>query len=271
MLLCSECGKNPAAKAIGFCVNCLRNKPIDERFKNLHETVRRFYSLPLHPPKTPGGLPCKLCDNHCQLSDGQTGYCGLRQNRQGRIIGPGPRTALAYFYLDPLPTNCCAAWFCKGSTTKGYNLAVFLYGCNFDCLFCQNASHKQLKDAPILSEDQLVEAALDDHVRCVCFFGGSPEPQLGFVLKAAQRIIRESNNTKHICLEWNGCGNPKLVDKAAQLALKSGGTIKFDLKAYHLNVVYALCGVTNQQAFKNFARLSKKYGSYRSFYLQLSP
>ncbi|MFZ2071457.1 MAG: hypothetical protein WAV32_07685 [Halobacteriota archaeon] len=43
-----------------------------------------------------------------------------------------------------LPTNCCAAWFCPGSSHYGkVNIAVFFYGCNFNCIFCLNASHKE--------------------------------------------------------------------------------------------------------------------------------
>jgi hypothetical protein len=44
---------------------------------------------------------------------------------------------------DPLPTNCCSAWFCTGSHEPGYNLGVFFYGCSFDCLFCQNWTHRE--------------------------------------------------------------------------------------------------------------------------------
>ena len=103
-----------------------------------------------------------------------------------------------------------------------------------------------------MPEEELVQKALDPRVRCVCFFGGSPEPQFPFVLKAAERIHRESGGKKHICWEWNGCGNRSYVRKAADLSKESGGTVKFDLKAYHPKISYALCGVDNKKAYKNF-------------------
>lgn len=162
-------------------------------------------------------------------------------------------------YLDPLPTNCCAAWFCRGSRERGCNLAVFLYGCNLDCLFCQNASHKQLSGAPVLSMEAVVEAALGPDVRCVCFFGGSPEPQLPLALDVSRRIIERSGNTKRICWEWNGCGSPKLVERAAELSLQSGGVVKFDLKAFHPEVARALCGVETGRSFENFSRVSRLF------------
>ncbi|GAB4365832.1 MAG: radical SAM protein [Calditrichia bacterium] len=194
------------------------------------------------------------------MAEGTTGYCGIRQNVGGKITQQtGANTALAYMYLDPLPTNCCAAWFCTGSQRQGYNLAVFFYGCNFDCLFCQNASHKQLTEASQLSAEQLIEAALDSRVQCICFFGGSPEPHLPFTIRVARRILEASSQSKPVCWEWNGCGHPKLVIKAAELAAQSGGTIKFDLKAYHPHVVKALCGVDNREALENFTTLAQKF------------
>lgn len=168
-------------------------------------------------------------------------------------------TALLHIYLDPLPTNCCAAWFCEGSKERGYNLAVFFYGCSFDCLFCQNHSHKRLKEATRLTEDQVVAAALQPEVRCICFFGGSPEPQLPFALRLGQKVLERSNGQKHVCWEWNGSGHPGLVKKAAELSAQSGGTVKFDLKAYHPNISMALCGVGNRRTLENFSLLAGIY------------
>ena len=184
----------------------------------------------------------------------------MRKNSAGTIkpFFPG-RTALAYMYLDPLPTNCCAAWFCRGSEEKGYNLAFFFYGCNLDCLFCQNSSHKRLEHASVLTDEEVIRAALSPAVRCVCFFGGSPEPQLPFAIRVSEKIVAQSQNTKHICWEWNGCGHPALVERAAELSQTSGGTVKFDFKAYHPNIALALCGTELSRSYKNFSALSERF------------
>ncbi len=245
---------------LGICSECLRNTPRSEDLVELHRPARQRWGLPLHPPQNPDGVPCTLCANHCRLTPCQRGYCGLWKNENGKLTSLAPRkSALAYLYLDPLPTNCCAAWFCRGSRLSGYNLAVFFYGCNFDCLYCQNASHKNFAEAGTISEDELVEAALDSRVRCVCFFGGSPEPQLPFALRAARRIAKESGNRKMICWEWNGAGNPRLVRQAAQISAQTGGTVKFDLKAFHPNLALALCGVPNQASLQNFSLLAQEF------------
>ncbi|MBA7597290.1 hypothetical protein ES703_04292 [subsurface metagenome] len=258
MRICKLCGENKAAQAIGFCASCLKSLTDKSQIYHLHEPVRRKYNLSFHPPQSKEGLPCNLCANNCSMAPGEQGYCGLRENREGKLHNHmGQAEAYAYIYLDPLPTNCCAAWFCHASQQRGYNLAVFFYGCNFDCLFCQNSSHKKGSTAPHITEEEMLTAALAKQVRCVCFFGGSPEPQFGFALKVAKKIREQSN--KHICWEWNGCGNQKLVKRAASYSSASMGTVKFDLKAFSPFITYALCGVDNSRSYTNFAALAKEY------------
>ncbi|NPV04408.1 MAG: radical SAM protein [Syntrophaceae bacterium] len=259
-MVCRLCREREAAQAIGVCADCLRAARAVLDPGGLHGPVRARFGLPASPPATPGGVACGLCANDCRLGPGQKGYCGLHLERNGRLAhAVQPGSALAHMYFDPLPTNCCASWFCRGSGERGTNLAVFFYGCNLDCLFCQNASHKELDGAPVIDVEAMVQAALEPHVRCVCFFGGSPEPQLPFALEVSRRVIERSGNTKHICWEWNGCGSPKLVERAAELSLRSGGVVKFDLKAARPEIARALCGVDTSRSFENFSRIAATF------------
>jgi pyruvate formate lyase activating enzyme len=191
-----------------------------------------------------------------------------------------PTKAALYYYLDPQVTNCCAAWFCPAGTGAGYpkyactpgpevgchNLAIFFYGCNFDCLYCQNASHKRLEEAPHCDVKTLVSLSLENkRISCWCFFGGSPEPQLPFAVSASKIVLdsKPKHRVLRICFEWNGAGNSSLAEKAAELALRSGGNIKFDLKCYSETVSKALSGVSNRRSYENFEKLFRKYGTGR--------
>jgi pyruvate formate lyase activating enzyme len=253
MITCIQCNQRPAAASFALCAECLRTYPDRKKLVNLHRSARNSFGLPEVPPKSHGGVPCTLCANRCLIAEGETGYCGIRKNTAGKLVERVPEgEALAHMYLDLLPTNCCASWFCKGSMQKGYNLAVFFYGCNFDCMYCQNFQHKHLEDAETVSMDDLVGTALQDKVKCVCFFGGSPEPQFCFALSAAQRIVKARNAETHICWEWNGSGDAELMLEAVRLSKESGGTVKFDLKAYDKNLHAALCGVDNRRTLENF-------------------
>lgn len=248
------------ARELGLCRECISTSNA-ARLLQPHIRVRETLGL---PPSIPtGGIPCTFCSNLCEIPEGARGYCGLRKNVTGTIhhLG-GIEYGLAHTYYDPIPTNCCAAWFCSPCQGEhfGLNLAVFFYGCNFNCLFCQNYQHKFLDQGERLSVEEFVHRALQPHVRCICFFGGSPEPQLPFALKASEAVLREAQDREmRICWEWNGCGNPALVRRAAELSLRSGGTIKFDLKAWDKNLAVALSGVPNERAYENFAMIAQEY------------
>ncbi|MCD6592406.1 MAG: radical SAM protein [Thaumarchaeota archaeon] len=279
---CKICGRRSKliSESIGVCVDCLRSRP-DEALTYAEESHRRSrmrFNLPPQPPKTPGGIRCGLCSADCIIGEGGVGYCGLRRNKGGRLESMvDSEHGLLHYYLDAHVTNCCAAWFCPAGTGAGYpeyaarngpeygyyNLALFFYGCSFDCLFCQNWSHKRLGEGGRVSASELVKYTLaDSRITCWCWFGGSPEPQLPFAINASKRILEEKpeNRIMRICFEWNGCGDKSLVKKAGELAYISGGNIKFDLKAYTPSVHKALTGRDNKRTFENFELV------YREFY-----
>jgi pyruvate formate lyase activating enzyme len=146
------------------------------------------------------------------------------------------------------------------------NYAVFFYGCNFDCLFCQNASHKNIPSSQTTTLRTLITQIRGDQTySCVCYFGGSPEPQLPFAIKTSQTFLEENpDRIIRVCFEWNGCGNPKLVRRAAKLSLESGGNIKFDLKCIDENLSLALSGVSNKRAYENFEMVAREFYEQRS-------
>jgi len=276
---CKICGKGKVTKILGVCVDCIRDRFEDSLpyILEAHRKSREKYGLPAKPPKTNGGILCNLCSNECRIGVGEKGFCGIRENVNGKFKSlVRPDRAVLYTYPDSHPTNCCASWFCPAGTGLGYpkyayrngvefgyyNLAVFFYGCNFNCLFCQNSSHKNFGEGYIVSIDEFVEEALrNPYYSCICYFGGSPEPQLPFAIKASKRILESINGKRimRICFEWNGCGNSKLVREAAELAFTSGGNLKFDLKAYSTNLSLALSGVPNDRAYKNFEMVARDF------------
>ncbi len=282
---CRVCGeKRPGISgALGVCINCIRTKPSEALpyIQAAHEKVRVRYNLPAQPPKTSGGIPCNLCANECIMGEGEKGFCGLRKNEGGRLESlTSPDKGVLYAYYDPHVTNCCSAWFCPAGTGSGYpkyahargseagyaNYAVFFYGCNFNCLFCQNASHKDISRTNEVTLEQFTgEIQLDPRYSCICYFGGSPEPQLPFALNASKQILEQTRGRiLRVCFEWNGCGNPSLVRKAAELAYESGGNIKFDLKCFDPTLSLALSGVPNKRAYENFEMVAREFYEKRA-------
>lgn len=263
---CRTCDREGLiAREIGLCYECVKSTA-PERLLVPHRRVREALDLPPTAPKG-DGVPCNLCSNECRIPEGGRGYCGLRGNRGGKLDQlVGRDEALGHTYYDPIPTNCCAAWFCPPCQRRGwrreYNLAVFYFGCNFDCLFCQNAHHKYLGEGTEITLEEFVKRALRPGVRCICHFGGSPEPQFPFALRASAAALKEAQSQGRelrICWEWNGCGNHGLVRRATELSLESGGIIKFDLKAWDEQLSLALSGISNRRAYENFAMIAREY------------
>ncbi|MHA1705707.1 MAG: radical SAM protein, partial [Promethearchaeota archaeon] len=139
----------------------------------------------------------------------------------------------------------------------------------FNCLFCQNASHKFFSRINMISVDDVAERIFKNpKITCICYFGGTPEAQLPFTINLSQKIIdkisREGQNRKfRVCWEWNGTGDPKLVEKCMEIAIKTGGNIKFDLKTFNERLNIALCGVSNSRTLSNFEFLAKKFFNLR--------
>ncbi len=276
---CLVCGeKKIISDVLGVCRECIINR-FDESRKYIfdaHARSRELYGLPFPPPRG-GGILCNLCSNMCSMSDGEISFCGLRWVKNGKMYSLATyEYAVMHPYLDPHVTNCCASWFCPAGTGLGYpeyavrlgpergyyNLAVFFYGCNFNCLFCQNSEHKNVRTGKIVSREEFVNYVLkNDKITCICYFGGSPEPHLPFTILANKEIIEnKGKRVVRICYEWNGAGNASLVKKAGEQALQTGGIIKFDLKApMGSKLSMALSGVPNEQVYKNFEMLYHEF------------
>jgi len=238
-----------------------------------------MFGFPPKPPRDRNGLACGMCSNDCKIGVGGKGFCGLVFNVDGRLVRMGgtPDKGVLEWYYDPLPTNCVAWWFCPGCTGAGYpryayqrgaeagysNLAVFYGACSFDCLFCQNWHYRNLASIaqPVVSAESLAGKA-DSHVSCICFFGGDPSVQMPHALKTSQLALQRAEQEKRIlriCWETNGYEKEEFSVKAAELSLKTGGNMKFDLKAWSENLNLALCGASNEPTLKTFKHIGERF------------
>jgi len=270
----------------GVCLRCIREKPeealeISDRF---HAESRSVFGLPSKPPRDSEGLKCGMCANDCMMRVGEKGFCGLASNMDGHLVRMGgtPQKGILEWYYDPLPTNCVAWWFCPGCTGAGYpryayahgpengysNLAVFYGACSLDCLFCQNwhYRHMSARLSPMVSAEDLA-SKVDEHVSCICFFGGDPSVQMPHAIRASEIALKTAEERKRIlriCWETNGNLRKEFALKAAQLSFASGGVVKFDLKTRDRNLSRVLCGVSNESALENFRMIGEKYFKERS-------
>ena len=106
---------------------------------------------------------CELCFHHCDLSEGQTGFCRARVCRDGAIVplNYGKVTSLA---LDPIEKKPLRRFY-PGSQV----LSVGSFGCNLCCPCCQNheifMSGENEIETVELSPETLADKALK--LRCL--------------------------------------------------------------------------------------------------------
>ena len=77
-------------------------------------------------------MKCPVCFHHCDLREGQRGYCGAREFRNGENVSLNYAeiTGLA---LDPIEKKPLVRFF-PGSRI----LSLGSWGCNMRCPWCQN-------------------------------------------------------------------------------------------------------------------------------------
>lgn len=275
---CKICGSESEfiSSYLRLCLDCILSKPKEAKqiALKIHAKSRKEFGLPPKVPKDPNGLPCNNCGNRCRIGEGKKGFCGLVENKAGKLIRHAgtPEKGLCEWYYDALPTNCVGIENCPGGTgcgypkfakTKGaevgyYNLSVFYGTCNFNCLFCQNWHFREnLRTlSPIISAQELA-SKVNEKVTCICYFGGDPNPQLLHAIETSKVARENSKNILRICMETNGNANPNLLKRFAEIALESGGSIKFDLKVWDESLSFALSGISNKTTLKNFKMLAE--------------
>ena len=109
---------------------------------------------------------CGVCFRHCEIAEGQLGFCGGRTAKNGGVeaFNYGRITSLA---LDPIEKKPLARFY-PGSRV----LSVGSFGCNLRCPFCQNyeiswseQARRFAKTAETVTPEALVELALQTRQR----------------------------------------------------------------------------------------------------------
>jgi len=157
---------------------------------------------------------CEVCFRHCELKEGQTGFCGARICRDGEVTASnyGLATALA---LDPIEKKPLNRFF-PGSRI----LSVGSYGCNLRCPFCQNYTiswseevKRSAREAERITPEELAETAAyykEKNNIGVAFTYNEPLVGYEFVLDTA-KLVHEKG-MKNV-LVTNGTAELSVLEK----------------------------------------------------------
>ncbi|HUU29453.1 MAG TPA: AmmeMemoRadiSam system radical SAM enzyme [archaeon] len=133
-----------------------------------------------------GIVKCALCPHHCSIALGRRGICGVRENRNGRLMSL-VYGKLAASHVDPIEKKPLFHFF-PGSTA--YSVATV--GCNLSCPFCQNHElssswrHQSAVPGHETSVERVVNETLASHCKSVCFTYSEPTIFFEYMLDIAK-------------------------------------------------------------------------------------
>ncbi len=178
-----------------------------------------------------GSIACDLCFRGCKISDGNSGFCGVRDNKDGELISPllGKFCAVA---VDPIEKKPLFHW---QPGTFIYSLGSI--GCTMDCPFCQNfqiAKPSRKIHCQEITPSELVKNILELDLHAIAFTYNEPTLQAEYILECSQSfhdagisvvLVTNGEMSKSASSELISC--LKLTDGAANIDVKA-----FDEKVY---------------------------------------
>lgn len=151
-------------------------------------------------------VKCLLCPHNCLILPEKVGFCGVRYNQKGKL------NSLIYEQvsstaLDPIEKKPLYHYH-----PGEYILSVGTRGCNLACLFCQNWSISQDKNAPTqhITSEELIRQAKRYKSFGIAYTYNEPFIWFEFVLDTA--VLAKRAGLENV-LVTNGYINTKPLDK----------------------------------------------------------
>ncbi len=195
-------------------------------------------------------VKCALCAHRCVIQDGSKGICGVRENRDGVLFSLVYRKLIAQ-HVDPIEKK---PLFHVLPGSLSYSIATV--GCNFKCLFCQNADISQAPSdqGRIMGHDVAPEAivrdALDSGCRSIAYTYTEPTIYFEYALETAR--LAASADLLNIFVS-NGYMTPECLDMI-------GNTLhaaNVDLKAFRDRFYKEQCKARLQPVLDTLTKMKK--------------
>ena len=178
---------------------------------------------------------CLLCNHHCLIKEGKRGLCGVRENREGRLYSLVYARPIAT-HVDPIEKKPLFH-FLPGS--RSFSLATA--GCNFRCLFCQNADISQLPQdqekipGEEVPPEDIVAAARQAGCQSIAYT--YTEPTIFFEYAQDIALLAEAQGLKNVFVT-NGYMSTEALQSIHPLL--HGANV--DLKAFRETFYHKQCG-----------------------------
>jgi len=212
----------------------------------MHEAL--FYQ-----PSEAKGVVCNLCNHHCRIQPDKRGRCGVRENRDGKLL------SLVYGRLvaeniDPVEKK---PMFHMLPGSRSYSISTV--GCNFQCLHCQNyqiSQYPHMHDGQITGVERSPASVVDQAQKagCASISYTYVEPTIFYEFAYDCCLLARERGINNIFVS-NGYMSSEV---ARHLAPKLDG-INIDLKSFRDDFYQKICKARLTPVLENI-RLFQELG-----------
>ena len=181
----------------------------------------------LYEPLKEKKVKCNLCSHRCIIKDGKRGICGVREN-QGGILETLVYGKLIASHIDPIEKKPLFH-FMPGSLS--YSIATV--GCNFKCLFCQNADisqmpsdHNGMITGDLYAPEDVVNAAVKGNCKSIAYTYTEPTVFFEFAFDTAK--LAHAKGIKNVFVT-----NGYMTSEAVHMISPYLDAANVDLKAFN--------------------------------------
>ncbi|MEA3415542.1 MAG: AmmeMemoRadiSam system radical SAM enzyme [Thermodesulfobacteriota bacterium] len=172
-------------------------------------------------------VKCNLCSHRCIIKDGKRGICGVREN-QGGILKTLVYGKLIASHIDPIEKKPLFH-FMPG--TLSYSIGTV--GCNFKCLFCQNADisqmpsdHNGMITGDLYTPEDVVDAAIKGNCKSIAYTYTEPTIFFEFAFDTAK--LAHTKGIKNVFVT-----NGYMTSEAVHMISPYLDAANIDLKAFN--------------------------------------
>ena len=198
---------------------------------------------------------CQACAQNCLILPDKTGICGVRKNQKGELYSLVYGRIIAR-HIDPIEKKPLYH-FMPGA--QSYSIATI--GCNFRCLFCQNADIAQgakegyyfsqlAISGEELSSEEIIKDAQEQNCKIMAYTYTEPTVFIEYALDTMK--LAKEKKMKNV---W--VSNGYMSEKALNLIAPHLDAINVDLKSFSDNFYKRICGAKLQPVLDTLKRIKK--------------
>ena len=198
-------------------------------------------------PEADGAVRCALCPRRCLISEGCTGYCGVRKNIDGelRSLSYGHPVSVA---IDPIEKKPLAMFMQRSKT---FSFGTF--GCNLGCIFCQNDSlsrgcYDDGQDYEFVSPETMVKAAITRRCPSISYTYNEPTVFAEYVVEIA--ALAHEAGLKNVLVS-----NGFITDAASDELYPLIDAANIDMKGYSPDFYPQMCAAELQPVLDSILKL----------------